>query len=330
MKHTQTTSRILMIRPAAFGPNADTLATNSFQGKPIGNPEQIHSQALAEFDVFVGRMRQYGIEVFVFEDTLDPPTPDAIFPNNWFSTHSDGTVVMYPMQPRSRRGERRPDLFDSLAEDHFFQIARFIDFTDGESAGLFLEGTGSLVLDRLGCIGYAALSARTRAPVLERFAGAFEYEIVSFRASDRGLPIYHTNVMLSLGRTFAVLAEETIDDPAERELVKSKLREGGRRIIRISREQCRAFAGNVLELKNGKGEPIIVLSAQAWGALDERSQAKLKEHGQILTAKIPTIEQFGGGSVRCMIAELFLPKFTGRPESHIRKRSSTGGVSHQG
>ena len=330
VKFRQTTSRVLMIRPVSFGPNPETMATNAFQGKPIGDPVQIQKAALAGFDAMVDRLRQFGVDVFVYQDTHDPPTPDAIFPNNWFSTHSEGTVVLYPMQPESRRGERRPDLFASLAEDHWFQIGRFVDFTDGECSGLFLEGTGSLVLDHLGQVGYAALSARTRAPILEKFGGALEFDIETFRATDRGVPIYHTNVMLSLGRTFAVLADETIDDPDERDRVMSRIRAGGRRIIRITREQCRSYAGNILEVQSREGDPLIVMSTTAWGSLDQRTQAKLSEHGTVVTVHIPTIEQFGGGSARCMIAELFLPKFTGQPEGYIHDRRSIDGVPRRG
>jgi hypothetical protein len=305
---SQTTSRVLMIRPAAFGTNPETLGTNAFQGVPLGSPAEIHARARAEFDAFVSRLRVVGVEVFLFEDTVDPRTPDAIFPNNWFSTHSDGTVVLYPMQPASRRSERRPDLFDSLAEDHGFQISRYVDFTDAEAEGLFLEGTGSLVLDHLGRIAYAALSARTRAPLLERFGGALGYQVQPFRASDRGMPVYHTNVVLSIGRAFAVIAEELIDDAEERALVHRRLEDGAREVIAITREQCRAFAGNLLELKSTTGDPVIVISGSAWASLDRDAKARIERYGTMLVCDVPTIEQAGGGSVRCMIAEIFLPK----------------------
>jgi len=299
-----------MIRPAAFGANPETVATNAFQGVPLGTPAETHARARAEFDGFVSRLRVVGVEVYLFEDTVDPRTPDAIFPNNWFSTHSDGTVVLYPMQPVSRRSERRPDLFDSLAEDHGFQISRYVDFTDAEEEGLFLEGTGSLVLDHLGQVAYAALSARTRAPLLERFGGALGYQVQPFRASDRGLPVYHTNVVLSIGRSFAVLAEETIDDDAERALVRRRLEDGGREVMTISRDQCRAFAGNLLELKSTGGDPVIAVSTTAWASLGRDLRARLEQHGAMLVCDVPTIEQAGGGSVRCMIAELFLPRMS--------------------
>jgi hypothetical protein len=297
-----------MIRPAAFGPNPETAATNSFQGTPLGSPEEVHRRALAEFDELVDRLRVVGVEVYVFEDTVDPRTPDAIFPNNWFSTHADGTVVLYPLQPPSRRHERRPDLFDSLAEDHGFQISRYVDFTDAEEEGLFLEGTGSLILDHVGRVAYAALSARTRAPLLERFGGALDYQVQSFRASDRGVPIYHTNVILSIGRAFAVLAEETIDDDAERALVRQRLEDGAREVITITREQCRSFAANIIELKGTGGDPVIAISGAAWRSLGPETRVRLERHGTMVIADIPTIECGGGGGVRCMIAELFLPK----------------------
>ncbi len=297
-----------MIRPSAFGPNPETAETNTFQGNAPGTAKQIQSRALAEFDHVVDQLREVGVEVYVFGDTQDPPTPDAIFPNNWFSSHSDGTVVLYPMHAESRRMERRPDLFDSLIEDHRFLISRFIDFTDGESSGNFLEGTGSLVLDHLDRIAFAALSDRTNLPILDRFSGALDFEVHSFHAEDRGVPIYHTNVILALGRSFAILAEETIASHEERQQLRDRLRAGGRTIISISREQCRKFAGNVLELDNGRGESVIVLSDTAWESLDSSTQKAISGHGQILTAQIPTIEQVGGGGVRCMIAELFLPR----------------------
>jgi len=299
-----------MIRPAAFGSNPETLSTNAFQSVPPHTPAEIHARALVEFDEFVIRLRVAGIEVYLFEDNVDPRTPDAIFPNNWFSTHSDGTVVLYPLQPASRRPERRPDLFDSLAEDHGFQISRYVDFTDAEEEGLFLEGTGSLVLDHLGRVAYAALSARTRAPLLERFGGALGYEVQPFRASDRGMPVYHTNIVLSIGRAFAVLAEEMIDDDAERALVRQRLEDGAREVIPITREQCREFAGNILELKSTTGDPVIAISGRAFASLDRDRRARLERHGTLLVADVPTIEQAGGGSVRCMIAELFLPKLS--------------------
>ncbi len=297
-----------MIRPAAFGANPETVATNAFQKAPLGTPEEIHARAVQEFDDLVDRLRVVGVDVYVFEDNLDPRTPDAVFPNNWFSTHADGTVVLYPLQPLSRRLERRPDLFDSLADDHSFQITRFVDFTDGEAEGLYLEGTGSVVLDHIGRVAYAALSARTRAPILERFGGSIDYEIQMFRASDRGMPVYHTNVVLSIGRAFAVLAQEMIDDEEERALVIQRLEEGAREVIPITREECRAFAGNILELKSASGDAVIAMSGGAWEAIGRETRTKLERHGSMVIADVPTIESAGGGSVRCMIAELFLPR----------------------
>ena len=300
--------RVLMIRPSAFGPNPETAGTNTFQGNAPGTAKQIQSRALAEFDQFVDQLREVGVEVYVFGDIEDPATPDAIFPNNWFSSHSDGTVVLYPMHSESRRRERRPDLFDSLVEDHRFFISRFIDFTDGESAGYFLEGTGSLVLDHLNRIAFAALSDRTSLQILDRFSGALDFEMQTFHAEDRGIPIYHTNVIMALGKSFAILAEETIVNEEERQQLRERLVTGGRTVISITRDQCRKFAGNVLELANDRGESIIVFSETAWGALEPATQNAISEHGQVLTANIPTIEQVGGGGVRCMIAELFLPR----------------------
>jgi len=297
-----------MIRPSAFGPNPEAQATNAFFGTPVGTATEIQARALAEFDELVDRLRAHGVEVYIFSDTLDPKKPDAVFPNNWFTTHTDGTIVLYPMLAPSRRPERRPDLFDSLAEDHGFRILRFVDFTDGEAEGLFLEGTGSLVLDRPGRVAYAALSARTRSPLLERFSGALGYEVQTFRATDRGLPVYHTNIVLALGTSFAVWAEETVDDPDERRKVRERLEASARQVIPITREQCRAFAGNLLELRSVSGDPVIAVSSTAWAALDSDQRDRLGRCGNIVTADVPTIETVGGGSVRCMIAELFLPK----------------------
>jgi hypothetical protein len=327
---SQTTSCVLMIRPESFGSNPETRATNAFQGALDAPPPEIRRRALVEFDTLVARLREEGVEVFVFGDSLEPATPDAVFPNNWFTAHEDGTVTLYPMQPESRRGERRPDIFESLVEDHGFHVSRFLDLTDGEESGIFLEGTGSLVLDHPGRVGYAALSARTRTPLLQRFAGAFHHEIVSFRATDRGLPIYHTNVILSIGGGFAVLAEETIDDPEERARVREALQAGGRRIVPITREQVRAFAGNLLELKDGRGDPLIACSAGAWASLDATTRGRLQEHGRILAVPIPTIETVGGGGVRCMLAELFLPRLRVGEGGLPPRPTTTGDAPHRG
>lgn len=307
----QTTSRVLMIRPAAFGPNPETSTTNSFQGAALGNLAEIAERGRAEFDAVVAKLRAAGVDVYVFEDTLEPRTPDAIFPNNWFSTHGDGTVVLYPMQPLSRRSERRPELFASLSQDHGFHITRFVDFTHLEREGLYLEGTGSVVLDHTESIAYASLSARTRGPVLERFAGALGHDTVSFRATDHDVPVYHTNVVLSIGRDFAILAEEMISDEEERKLVRRRLEDSGHEIIPISREQCRQFAGNVMSLRTKDGDPVIVVSRTAWNAYDETQKRRFGELGTVIGVDIPTVETVGGGSVRCMIAELFLPRAQG-------------------
>jgi hypothetical protein len=303
----QTTDTVVMVRPAAFASNPETAASNAFQRAADG-VEALQSRAVAEFDAMAKRLADAGVEVIVIDDTPQPRAPDAVFPNNWFSTHADGTVVLYPMLARNRRQERRLDLFETLRDSHRRRIDRLVDLTFHETQGRFLEGTGSLVLDRAARVAYACRSPRTDDRALSDWAAELSYEIHTFDAVDqRGQAIYHTNVMLSVGRDFAVAALDCVPDRAERDALSDRLLGSGRELVRLTREQVDEFAGNLLQLRSSDGVPLIALSERAWSALDVQQRRALERHGQVLAFAIPTIETAGGGSVRCMLAEIFLP-----------------------
>lgn len=306
----QCADAVLMVRPANFTYNAETAVTNAFQ-RPSGRALEDSAAALVEFDRLVTALRRTGIEVCVLEDNPLPPRPDAIFPNNWISFHHDGTVVLYPMQAASRRIERRPDAI-AAAERLGFNCSRLVDLTGHERHGRFLEGTGSLVLDHRCRVAYACLSPRTHRQVLEEWAGELGYRAVAFNAEDRaGIPLYHTNVMLCIGERFAVVGREAIL-PAERDRVLESLGAGGREILEIDRRQIEQFAGNMLELSpagEARGDRrVLVMSESAHRALSPAMAAGLSAcTDQVLTVPVPTVERLGGGSVRCMLAEVFLP-----------------------
>jgi hypothetical protein len=300
-----TTSRVFLIRPAAFGGNPETAATNAFQSASGSSPE-VRAAALAEFDALVQALGQHGVEVFVGEDTPEPVKPDAVFPNNWVSFHPGGMVVLYPMLAPSRRGEVRLDLLGRLEARGAIRPRTQIDLRPGAEHFGCLEGTGSLVLDRTRRIAYACLSPRTSARKIAEFCAELAYVPELFHATDAaGRPIYHTNVMLSVGTSFALLCSEAIRDEAERARVEERLRSSGRELVRISRAQVGEFAGNALELASKEGEPLIVLSARARRALEPAQLEVLERHGRLVSVELDTIERHGGGSARCMIAELF-------------------------
>lgn len=307
----QTTSHILMIRPVAFNFNAQTAEDNHYQ-TPAGPSEAaaIQKRALAEFDAFVGALSDAGVDVMVVEDTPDPQTPDSIFPNNWVSFHGDGTVILYPMCAPNRRQERRLDVIDRLKE-RGLKVAQVVDMTGSEMDGRYLEGTGSLVLDREHHIAYACISQRTHPDVLAIWAAQTGYRTVSFEATQRSggelLPIYHTNVMMHVGSRLAVVCADTVRDPLEREQLLSSLTDTGKEVVLISEDQKRHFAGNMLEVTDAKGGPITVMSTQAFRSLDREQVARIGLHTAILHADLTTIETYGGGSARCMMAEIFLP-----------------------
>ena len=301
----QCADAVLMIRPACFGANPETAASNRFQqgGAAVDAP----LAARREFEGLVLRLSDAGVAVHVADDSPEPAKPDAGFPNNFVSLHEDGSVVLYPLMAASRRAERREEPI-ALLQSAGFRVARRIDLTHWEARGEFLEGTGSLVLDRCHRIAYACWSPRTTPGALEDFASRLGYRVVSFDArGPGGQAIYHTNVMMAIGERFALLCPEAIPDPEERATVLRTLEQSGHESIAINIAQMNGFAGNLLALKSGDGEPLIAMSTAAWECLTRREHGALERHGTIVTAPIPIIERHGGGSVRCMIAEVFLP-----------------------
>jgi hypothetical protein len=263
--------------------------------------------ALAEFNNLAAALEAVGVNVVIFDDTLEPHTPDSIFPNNWLSMHADGTAVLYPMMAGNRRPERREDILASLSADHGFNIEQTIDLSAFEAKEKFLEGTGSIVLDRDNHIAYACKSARTDLDLLGEFARKLGYEVVAFSALDEdGSAIYHTNVMMCIGLDFVVICSECIAED-ERTAVLNRLRDTGHEVIDISFAQMTSFAGNMLELKSANGERIIAMSSQALNSLDDEQRTALSSRAQIVSVPIDTIETSSGGSVRCMLAEIHLP-----------------------
>lgn len=306
---SQATSHILMIRPVRFGFNEETAATNAFQDiKHAAQTRDVAQEdALREFDEMVRQLRAAGVDVIVIEDTPEPYTPDSIFPNNWVSFHNNGTVILYPMQAENRRLERRRDILDQLEER--FYINRLVDLSAFEGEGKFLEGTGSMVLDRKFKVAYACLSPRTSEETLDAFALQMNYEIVKFSAVDAaGKAIYHTNVLMCIGDLFAVVCLAAIPDPDERLMVRSTLEMSGRQLIEITREQMTHFAGNMLEVKTKKRGKLIVMSTRAYESLTHRQIDALDDFGTILHFDLSMIESNGGGSARCMMAEVHLPE----------------------
>lgn len=307
----QITSNIIMIRPIGFDLNEQTLASNAFQQQEKNNTAaDIQQHALAEFDNFVELLRQHKVNVIVYQDTPEPFTPDSIFPNNWVSFHADGTVYLYPMQAPNRRQERRPDIISDLKNNQSFEVAAITNLTAHEHKDRFLEGTGSLILDRVNHIAYACLSPRTHAEVLTNWAALANYQLVIFHALDKDQkPIYHTNVVMCVGDTFAVVCLDCISTLEEKQNLQTILADTGHEIIPISIEQLHHFAGNMLQVRNTKGERILVMSQQAANSLSADQINRLQQLNDfILTPALPTIEKYGGGSARCMMAEVFLPK----------------------
>ncbi len=308
----QTTNSILMIRPVAFRMNEQTAVNNYYQKVLDGLlPATVNAKAQQEFDDFVAKLVAAGIDVTVVNDTLDPDTPDSIFPNNWISFHENGDVALYPMFAENRRQERREDLLD-LLEDKGFVIHNIVDYTSAEEDGFFLEGTGSILLDRTNSKAYCALSPRADEELFIEFCEDFDYAPVLFEAfqtvdGERKL-IYHTNVMMCLGETFAVICADCIDDKKERKMVLDNLKENNKEVVLITEDQMNSFAGNMLEVKGATGKRFLIMSAAAHQALTERQVAQLEKHATILSSSLDTIEACGGGSARCMMAEIFLPR----------------------
>jgi hypothetical protein len=307
----QTTNSILMIRPVAFRMNEQTAVNNYYQ-KVLDNllPATVNAKAQEEFDAFVKKLQAVGVNVIVVDDTLNPDTPDSIFPNNWISFHETGDVVLYPMFAENRRGERREDVLDIL-EDNGFVINEIMDYTSAEEDGFYLEGTGSIVLDRENGKAYCALSPRADEELFIEFCEDFEYSPVIFEAfhavnGERKL-IYHTNVMMCIGDTFAVICADCIDDKKERKMVLDSLRGDDKEIILITEAQVNNFAGNMLEVLGADDRRYLVMSTSAHQSLTKKQIAQLEEHVTILSSSLDTIEACGGGSARCMMAEIFLP-----------------------
>jgi len=301
------TSTILMVRPAAFGFNAETAANNYFQSNPDISNAELQKKALYEFDNMVAILRKRGVTVIVIEDTEIPAKPDAIFPNNWLSTSPNGTVTVYPMFAPNRRIEKREDIVQQLSKD--FTVNNLQDWSEYEVEGRFLEGTGSMIVDHENSMIYAAISERTNLSVLEKFAATNNYQAVVFLATDKdGHPIYHTNVMMALGEDFSVLCEEAIEEEWELIAVRQLLESTNHAIIPITREQMCSFAGNMLEVKNDKEEHLLVMSQSAFDSLRKEQKNMLEAYATLLPIPVPTIEQVEGGSVRCMMAEIFLQK----------------------
>ena len=305
----QITDTVLMIRPVRFRTNEETIVNNYFQKGINITQEEINRKAQQEFDTLVQKLREVGVHVIQVEDMYDQDTPDSIFPNNWISFHNNGDVAIYPMFAENRRRERREDILD-IVEEAGFGIENVFDYTEAENEGIFLEGTGAMVLDRIHRKAYCALSPRASEELFIEFCEDFEYTPVIFRAfqkTDGELkPIYHTNVMMALGRTFAIVCLDTIEDKNERKNVLNHLKEDKKEIITISREQVDYYAGNMLEVK-GKEHSYLVMSQTAYESLTPQQIEAIERHTQILYSDLSTIEICGGGSARCMLAEVFLP-----------------------
>jgi len=304
----QSASAVLLVRPAAFGFNAEAAQSNVF-AHASGDSEAAR-KALEEFDTLANRLVNAGVEVLLLDDTPSPPKPDAVFPNNWFSTHADGTMVLYPMATAPRRLERRTEDVRSLLVRSGFEVRRVIDLSKNEEQGHFLEGTGSLVLDRPGRRAYANLSPRTDVDVITEFDRQMGYSTLIVDARDPGgRPIYHTNVFLGLGAGFAMLCLDAVAEPDRGALIAA-LESSGRTIIELSFAQLRRFGCNILELRSGDDEPVIALSLKALSNMTPDQVRKLEKFGSLVAVDIPTVEAVGGGSVRCMIAEIHLPRFS--------------------
>ncbi len=305
MTNTQSTSEILMIKPINFGFNEETAVSNAFQNK---NAEKngVQEKALAEFSGMVEILRQNGVNVTVIEDTPQPYTPDSIFPNNWISFHNDGNIFLYPMQAVNRRLERRSDIIEEI--EHNFAAKQIIDLSRFEAENKFLEGTGSMVLDRENKIAFACLSPRTDAEVLDLFCDQAGFKPVCFDAVDaNATPIYHTNVLMCVGSKFVVICLDSIPKANEKKIVVETIESTGKEIIEISFDQMNHFAGNMLEVKNDKNETLIVMSASAFNSLNVYQKTSIEKYGKLVYADIRTIETNGGGSARCMMAEIHLP-----------------------
>lgn len=312
LAYRQVTGSVLMVRPAHFGWNVQTAIDNVFQQRSVDlSDHEIQKIALEEFDALVEKLRTHSIRVVVVQSDELEQTPDSVFPNNWVSFHEDGRVALFPMFSQNRRKERRIDIIQNLADHEGFKLSQIQDYSFYESQDKFLEGTGSLVLDREHRKAYAALSNRTNPDVVNQFCSEFFYDPVIFNAfstkNGQRVPIYHTNVMMNVGEGFAVLCAQSIDDPDQRSEVVQKLESAGKEVVFISEDQNTRFAGNMLQLRNTEDERFLVMSDQAYDSLQPEQIQVLEKHSRIIHSRLDVIESNGGGSARCMIAEIFLP-----------------------
>ena len=307
----QITNVLLMIRPVAYRMNEQTAVNNYFQQHLSLSDFVINAKAQKEFDAFVVKLRAVGVVVIVEDDILERETPDSIFPNNWISFHENGDVGLYPMFAKNRRRERREDIFLRLEKEGFV-INNLIDYTSAEDEGVFLEGTGSLILDRISQKAYCALSPRADEDLVIEFCEDFEFTPVIFTASQlvnrERLPIYHTNVLMALGEDIAVICLDAIDSKSEKKMLIQNLKEDGKEMVKISETQMQQFAGNMLQVKGANNQKYMVMSSNAYHSLTPGQIAVIERQSLILHSDLTTIETCGGGSARCMMAEVFLPK----------------------
>ena len=310
----QCADAVLMVRPAAFGWNAQTAVTNRFQVPPP--PCDLQSRAVAEFDALADALAAAGVEVHALADRAEPPCPDALFPNNWVSLHADGTAVLYPMLAPNRRLERRPEVLAELVQSCGFRIERLLDLTHHELVGRFLEGTGSVVFDHVSRAAFACLSPRSDFAVLRELCEEIDYEPVVFDATGpAGAPVYHTNVMLAIGSRFVVVCADAVES-GQRQALLERLSAGGRHVETIDAAQMAKFAGNLLELRSRAGGSVLAISRRGFESLAPAARERLAACVQTVVAMpVPTIEDTGGGSVRCMLAEVFLPRAADLPAS---------------
>lgn len=303
----QTTDTVLMIEPVAFGFNEQTAVNNYFQVQQEGN---VQGEALKEFNAFVEKLRAKGINVITIKDTLEPKTPDSIFPNNWVSFHADGKVVLYPMFAENRRLERRDDIINQIKEQ--FEVTEVIDYSGAEKDNLFLEGTGSMIFDHDNKLAYGSVSLRLDEGLFRKFCSDFGFQPVVFHsyqtAGEERLPIYHTNVMMCVADKFVVICLDCIDDESERNNVIETIKNSGKELIEISEDQMQNFAGNMLQVQNKSGEKFLVMSQSAYKSLNRDQVSAIEKYCEIIYSDLEVIETNGGGSARCMLAEIFLPK----------------------
>ena len=303
----QTTDTVLMIEPVAFGFNEQTAVNNYFQVQQEGN---VQDKALKEFNDFVEKLRAKNINVITIKDTLEPKTPDSIFPNNWVSFHADGKVVLYPMFAENRRLERRDDIINQIKEQ--FEVTEVIDYSGAEKDNLFLEGTGSMIFDHDNKLAYGSVSLRLDEGLFRKFCSDFGFQPVVFHsyqtAGEERLPIYHTNVMMCVADKFVVICLDCIDDESERNNVIETIKNSGKELIEISEDQMQNFAGNMLQVQNKSGEKFLVMSQSAYKSLNRGQVSAIEKYCEIIYSDLEVIETNGGGSARCMLAEIFLPK----------------------